>query len=172
MIYPKVLSGAALIALMVCGGIAFHPPASATAAEQALAADGSDLSAQRRGGGARRAAVGHSGGAVRQTTVRRSTTAVRRTTTSVGRTTATTRRGGAVVRSGAVGAGTRVVARPVRPWVRRPYYGTIIGGVALGTVIAAAAAGVAPAAPGPNMCWFWSDASQTQGYWDYCTPPQ
>jgi hypothetical protein len=88
---------------------------------------------------------------------------VRRTTTTVGR--------GTVVRSGAGVATTRAVVRPVRSWTHRPYYGTVIGGVVLGTVIAATAAGVAPAAPGPNMCWFWADASQTQGYWDYCTPP-
>jgi hypothetical protein len=44
--------------------------------------------------------------------------------------------------------------------------------VALGTVITAAAVGFAPAAPAPNICWFWTDASQTKGYWDYCTPPQ
>jgi len=53
----------------------------------------------------------------------------------------------------------------VRPWVRRPYFGTIVGGVALGTLIAVT---VAPAAPAPNLCWYWADPSQTQGYWDYC----
>jgi hypothetical protein len=53
----------------------------------------------------------------------------------------------------------------VRPWVRRPYFGTIVGGVALGTLIAVT---VAPAAPAPNLCWYWVDPSQTQGYWDYC----
>ena len=64
-----------------------------------------------------------------------------------------------------------VVVRPVRPWVPRPYFGTVIGGIALGTVIAATAVGVAPVAPAANMCWFWSDSAQSQGYWDYCTPP-
>jgi hypothetical protein len=60
--------------------------------------------------------------------------------------------------------------RPVRGWVARPYYGTIIGGVALGTMIAVTA-GAVPVAPGPNMCWFWADSAQVNGYWDYCTAP-
>jgi hypothetical protein len=63
------------------------------------------------------------------------------------------------------------VVRPVRPLVARPYYGTIVGGVALGTVIAVTAAGAAPAPPAANMCWFWSDANQMNGYWDYCQAP-
>jgi hypothetical protein len=57
----------------------------------------------------------------------------------------------------------------VRAWGRRPYYGTIVGGVALGSVIAATAV---PVAPAPNLCWIWTTPAQTQGYWDYCTPPQ
>ena len=48
--------------------------------------------------------------------------------------------------------------------------GTIIGGVALGTMIAVTA-GAVPVAPGPNMCWFWADSAQVNGYWDYCTAP-
>lgn len=63
------------------------------------------------------------------------------------------------------------VVRPVRVWAPRPYYGTVVGGVALGTAILVAAAGTAPAAPAPNMCWFWMDTSQMQGYWDYCRAP-
>jgi hypothetical protein len=64
------------------------------------------------------------------------------------------------------------VVRPVRVWAPRPYYGTIVGGVALGTAVLVLAAGTAPAAPAPNMCWFWMDSSQMQGYWDYCTAPR
>jgi hypothetical protein len=60
--------------------------------------------------------------------------------------------------------------RPVRGWVARPYYGTVIGGVALGTMIAVTA-GAVPVAPGPNMCWFWADSAQANGYWDYCVAP-
>jgi hypothetical protein len=61
--------------------------------------------------------------------------------------------------------------RPVRGWVARPYYGRIVGGVALGTMIAVTA-GVVPVAPASNMCWFWADSLQVNGYWDYCVAPQ
>ena len=53
----------------------------------------------------------------------------------------------------------------VRGWNRRPYYGTIIAGVALGTIIAATAA---PRPPADNLCWYWTNPSRTKGYWDYC----
>jgi hypothetical protein len=58
--------------------------------------------------------------------------------------------------------------RGYRPWYRRPYFGTIVGGIALGTILTAAAVGVPPAAPAPDLCWFWADPSETTGYWDYC----
>jgi hypothetical protein len=97
----------------------------------------------------------------RRTTVRRGPyggTTVRRSTT--------VRRGpagGTVVRRNTV-----VVARPYRPWVRRPYYGTVVAGVALGTVVTAAVVATAPRAPNPNVCWYWSNSAKTRGYWDYC----
>ena len=76
---------------------------------------------------------------------------------------------------GSIGAGAKggtvnvnVHGTSVRPWVQRPYFGTVVGGVALGSVIAATAA---PAPPAENLCWVWTSAEQTQGYWDYCTPP-
>ena len=53
----------------------------------------------------------------------------------------------------------------VRGWNRRPYYGTVIAGVALGTIIAAAAA---PPPPADNLCWYWTNPSKNKGYWDYC----
>jgi hypothetical protein len=86
-------------------------------------------------------------------------------------------RGGVAVRRTAVAVGPRgavgvrrgvVVAGGYRPWVRRAYYGTVVGGIALGTIIAATAA---PAAPADNLCWSWSNSEKTRGYWDYCTPP-
>ena len=64
-----------------------------------------------------------------------------------------------------------VVKRPVRVWTNRPYYGRVVGGVAIGTIIAAGVIGAAPAAPAPNMCWYWADPSQSRGYWDYCVAP-
>lgn len=62
-----------------------------------------------------------------------------------------------------------VVVRPYKPWVRRPYYGAVVAGVAVGTVIAVATA-TPPPAPSPELCWYWSNSAQTRGYWDYCTP--
>jgi len=55
-----------------------------------------------------------------------------------------------------------------RPWVRRPYYGTIVAGVALGTLITVAAIGAVPPRPAPDLCWYWADPYGRRGYWDYC----
>jgi hypothetical protein len=55
-----------------------------------------------------------------------------------------------------------------RRWNRRPYYGTIIGGIALGTIIGVTAYGLAPRPPRPDLCWYWADYSRSRGYWDYC----
>jgi hypothetical protein len=55
-----------------------------------------------------------------------------------------------------------------RPWARRPYYGTIIAGVAIGTLITVAAIGAVPPRPAPNLCWYWADPYRNRGYWDYC----
>jgi hypothetical protein len=59
-----------------------------------------------------------------------------------------------------------VVVRPYRKWYKRPYYGTVVGGIALGTILGAAAYSAAP--PAPNLCWYWANPARTQGYWDYC----
>lgn len=68
--------------------------------------------------------------------------------------------------------GGPVFVRPYRPFYRRPWFGTVIGGIALGTLLTAATVGVAPPyPPAPGLCWYWADPSLTQGYWDYCTPP-
>jgi hypothetical protein len=56
-----------------------------------------------------------------------------------------------------------------RPWVRRPYYGTIVAGVALGTLVTVAALGAVPPRPAPNLCWYWADPDGRRGYWDYCS---
>jgi hypothetical protein len=55
-----------------------------------------------------------------------------------------------------------------RPWVRRPYYGRIVAGVALGTIITVAAVGLIPRRPAPDLCWYWADPYRNRGYWDYC----
>lgn len=100
--------------------------------------------AYRRGGVARRTTVvGPRGGVVRRTTVAR----------------------GAVVRPGWNGGGVR--------WARPAYYhwpvgGAIAAGAAIGFVTAAGAAAWAGAPPAPGMCWYYTDPSKTQGFWDYC----
>src|SRR3954468_13782254 len=96
------------------------------------------------------------------------------------------RRGGAVVRGpgGGVGVvGRATVVRPpgYRPGVRpgygaryvRPAYrwgpgGAIAAGAALGFVAAGTAAAWAGAAPAPGYCWYYTDPSRTQGFWDVC----
>ena len=55
-----------------------------------------------------------------------------------------------------------------RPWYGRPYYGTIIGGIALGSIIAVTAYGLAPPRPRPDLCWYWTSPDRNRGYWDYC----
>ena len=58
----------------------------------------------------------------------------------------------------------------VRTWRPRPYYGQFFGGVVLGSILTAAAIGIAPPAPAPGLCWYWSDPYGYRGYWDYCAP--
>ena len=69
-------------------------------------------------------------------------------------------RGPAVVRPG---------VRWARPgWYRWPAGGAIAAGAAIGFVAAASAAAYAGAAPAPGMCWYYTDPSRTQGFWDSC----
>jgi hypothetical protein len=74
-----------------------------------------------------------------------------------------------VVRRGAV------IGPGVRPgrWVRPANYywrpgGAIAAGAAIGFVTAATAAARAGAPPGPGYCWYYTDPSRTQGFWDVC----
>jgi hypothetical protein len=55
-----------------------------------------------------------------------------------------------------------------RAWARRPYYGTVIAGVVLGTIVTVAAVGMVPRRPAPDLCWYWADPYRNRGYWDYC----
>lgn len=93
--------------------------------------------------------------------------AVARRTTVVGPrgrvTSRTVVRRGAVVRPGYAGGGVRWV-RPYR-W---PRGGAIAAGAAIGFVTAATAAAWAGSPPAPGMCWYYTDPSRTQGFWDYC----
>ena len=97
------------------------------------------------------------------------------------------RRGGAVARGprgGVAAVGRTTVVRPpgmrpgVRPGVRpggwvRPAYrwgpgGAIAAGAAIGFVAAATAVAWAGAPPAPGYCWYYTDPSRTQGFWDVC----
>ncbi len=58
------------------------------------------------------------------------------------------------------------------PWVRpRNYWwpvgGAIAAGAALGMVAASSAVWAGPS-PGPGYCWYYTDPSQRQGFWDQC----
>ncbi len=113
----------------------------------------------RRGGGAvgRRGGMAyHRGGAV----VGPRGGAVHRRTAVVGP------RGNVAVRSRTVAVGRGGWARP--GWYGWPRGGAIAAGAAIGFVSAATAAAWAGAAPAPGMCWYYTDPSRTQGFWDYC----
>jgi len=55
-----------------------------------------------------------------------------------------------------------------RRWDRRQHYGTIVGGIALGALLAGSAYAYAERPPGPGLCWYWADRYEREGYWDYC----
>jgi hypothetical protein len=70
-----------------------------------------------------------------------------------------------VVRPGFAGGGVRW-ARPAS--YRWPVGGAIAAGAAVGFVTAATAVAWAGAPPASGMCWYYTDTSRTQGFWDYC----
>ncbi|MCI0465478.1 MAG: hypothetical protein L0Y57_00475 [Beijerinckiaceae bacterium] len=72
------------------------------------------------------------------------------------------RGGGAVVRRG----GAAVWRRPGSYWW--PVGGAIAAGAAIGFVSAAAAAAWAGSPPASGYCWYYTDASRRQGFWDQC----
>ena len=102
----------------------------------------------------RHVAAGRRGVAVRarHVAIRHRGVAARRTQVTVGR-------------RGAVAVKSTTVVRPVKPWVQQPYYGAVFDGVTLGAVVAANAV---PTSPSIDLCWYWSNASKTRGYWDFC----
>jgi hypothetical protein len=153
---------------------------SSAALTRAADALGIDTQVARRGVAVRGGAfVGPRGGvAVRRTTVAgpRRGVAVQRAGI-VGPRGAVVRRG-AFVAPGGVAVRRAAVVRPgwggggVR-WVRPAHYrwrpgGAIAAGAAIGFLTAATAAAWAGTAPGPNMCWYYTDPSRTQGFWDVC----
>jgi hypothetical protein len=147
---PKTFNSMACAAIIGLAGFAMAvSPASAfvradSSLQQQLKQNSDLTEVMVRGGGARRTTVvGPRGGVASRTVVR----------------------GGAVVRPGYRGGGVRW-ARPGRyVW---PRGGAIAAGAAIGFVTAATAAAWAGAAPAPGMCWYYTDPSRTQGFWDYC----
>jgi len=71
--------------------------------------------------------------------------------------------GAVVVRPGWHGHGVQWV-RPYR-W---PPGRAIAYGAAIGFVAAATAAAYAPPPPQPGLCWYYTDPSRTNGFWDVC----
>jgi hypothetical protein len=66
-----------------------------------------------------------------------------------------------------------VVVRPGGVWARPGWYGwpaggAIAAGAAIGFVTAASAAAWAGAPPQPGLCWYYTDPSRHQGFWDAC----
>jgi hypothetical protein len=56
-------------------------------------------------------------------------------------------------------------------WVRSYRWapgGAIAAGAAIGFVSAAAAASWAAAPPEPGLCWYYTDPSRRNGFWDIC----
>jgi hypothetical protein len=77
---------------------------------------------------------------------------------------------GGVYRGGAYGGvyrgGYGGWARP--GWYRWGPGGAIAAGAAVGVLAAGAAAAYAGAAPAPGLCWYYTDPSYRQGFWDAC----
>jgi hypothetical protein len=61
---------------------------------------------------------------------------------------------------------TRGWRRPGNYWWRPG--GAVAAGAAVGFLGAAAAASWAGAPPAPGYCWYYTDPSYTQGFWDIC----
>jgi hypothetical protein len=172
----KSFKKAALAAMILSAGLAV--PASAavrivTSADLAVHNGVDEFSARGRGGGGGGGGGGHRGGGAHMGGGGAHMGGAGRAHVSGGRAHTNVNAVGrtnvsANVRRTNVGVAGR---RPVRGWVHRPYYGRIVGGVALGAVIGVAVVGTAPVAPAENMCWYWSDSGYSQGYWDYCQIP-
>jgi hypothetical protein len=127
------------------------------------ALESSDIIEVRAGGRRGGAAVGPRGGAV----VHRGGAVVGpRGGAYRGRTAVVGPRGNVAVRGTTVVRGHGGWARP--GWYGWPRGGAIAAGAAIGMVTAATAAAWAGAAPAPGMCWYYTDPSRTQGFWDYC----
>src|SRR5580693_3242307 len=75
-------------------------------------------------------------------------------------------RGGVYHRGGADRGGYGGWARP--GWYRWGPGGAIAAGAAIGVLAAGAAVAYAGSAPAPGLCWYYTDPSYRQGFWDAC----
>jgi hypothetical protein len=97
------------------------------------------------------------GGAVRRRTVVGPRGGVYHSRTAV--------RGGVVGRPGYRGGGVAWARPAAYGW---PRGGAIAAGAAIGVATAATAAAWAGSPPAAGMCWYYTDPSRRQGFWDYC----
>jgi hypothetical protein len=74
--------------------------------------------------------------------------------------------GGYGYRGGVYRGGYAGWARP--GWYRWGPGGAIAAGAAVGVLAAGAAAAYAGAAPAPGLCWYYTDPSYRNGFWDAC----
>ena len=123
-----------------------------------------DVSARARG-----ASTGHARTATRSGTTTRSAT--RSSTASLNKNVNINKNVNRNVNRN-VNVNNRNVVR-VGNWTRPSRYwwgpgGAIAAGAAIGVVTAATAAAWAGPPPGPDMCWYYTDQSQRQGFWDVC----
>jgi hypothetical protein len=75
-------------------------------------------------------------------------------------------RGGVYRGAGVYRGGYGGWARP--GWYRWGPGGAIAAGAAVGVLAAGAAAAYAGSAPAPGLCWYYTDPSYRQGFWDAC----
>ena len=73
---------------------------------------------------------------------------------------------GGVYHGGVYRGGYGGWARP--GWYRWGPGGAIAAGAAVGVLAAGAAAAYAGAAPAPGLCWYYTDPSYRNGFWDAC----
>jgi hypothetical protein len=78
---------------------------------------------------------------------------------------------GGVYRGGAYGGG--VYRGGYGGWARPGWYhwgpgGAIAAGAALGVLATGAAVAYAGQPPAPGLCWYYTDPSYRQGFWDAC----
>jgi hypothetical protein len=152
-----ILTRASLVGAALFACTALYAPGSGTAAplnQAPLVAPAATQATplytevQRRRVAQRGAVAGPRGGAVRRTTVAGPRGVARRTVVSPGR----------------PGSRPGRWARPGRYWWRPG--GAIAAGAAIGYLGATAVSWAS--APAPGMCWYYTDRSRRQGFWDSC----